>query len=158
MRFTAIDGLHFYHIHFNNGKMGHMATTRDGNNKSTIMMFAICENESNASWSFFADCGRRFGAQKYFDLDKSVIIHDRMKGIQRFHERFQKAVSIWCFDHLARNVYTHIGGRKKLPKTLLWACHREETHNLWFLELQKIHKISRKAAEYLFKLIRFSLH
>ena len=93
--FSMVDGTHMHHVHYRDG-VAHMCTTLDGNNRTILLAAAICETESSSTWAYFGEKCLQAGLGKYLDQALSVVMHDRMKGIQRFMEFFPKAKDLEC--------------------------------------------------------------
>ena len=145
--FSVIDGCHFKHIIFRDG-VAHMCTTIDGNNKALLLATAICETESNDTWSWFGSECKKIVLFNYFKLPKSVIMHDRMKGIDKFLEYFP-AVSLECYHHIISNIYKHAGGRKNISLKLLWDLRNASTFDEWFQIFKGISRVSLSACDYI---------
>ena len=54
MRFCALDAAFSKHIIYCDGHL-HLLTTRDGNNKVIVLVWALCETESGPTYKWFAD-------------------------------------------------------------------------------------------------------
>ena len=87
MRFSSIDGFHFFHTIFQ--KTGLMFSTRDGNNHTLPLAWCICLVENKENWEYFGKRFRIFKGDKYVNLPGSAIIHDRQKGIPFFVNQFK---------------------------------------------------------------------
>ena len=146
--FSSVDGTHMHHIHYRTG-VAHILTTYDGNNKCIILAMALCETESGGTWDYFGTQGQIFGLGRYLSLPGSVVMHDRMKGIERFMEYFPEAQSVECFLHIINNIYRNAGGKKGIAVQLLWQLRKAETFKLWFEYFKKIGKRSFTAADYI---------
>ena len=53
MRFAAVDAAFSKHTVYRDGQL-HLLTTRDGDNKTIVLAWAICETESKATYEYFA--------------------------------------------------------------------------------------------------------
>ena len=146
--FSYVDGTHMHHIHYRTG-IAHVITTYDGNNKCIILAIALCETESCDTWDYVGAQATFFGLGRYFSLPDSVIIHDRMKGIERFMDHFPEATHMECFKHIVNNIYSHARGRSGIPVQFLWQLRKAETWNAWFDVFKKIGNRSLQAAEYI---------
>ena len=104
-----------------------MCTTLDGNNRTILLAAAICETESSSIWAYFGGKCLQAGLGEYLDQALSVVMHDRMKGIQRFMQFFPKAKDLECWRHIIDNIYRHLGGTKGLGVKLLW-CSPTSRH------------------------------
>ena len=146
--FSMVDGTHMHHVHYRDG-VAHMCTTLDGNNRTILLAAAICETESASTWAYFGEKCLQAGLGKYLDQALSVVMHDRMKGIQRFMEFFPKAKDLECWRHIIDNIYRHLGGTKGLGVKLLWAIRKAETFHEWEKHFNVVADISAKAADYI---------
>ena len=130
MGFSSVDGTHMHHVHYRQG-VAHLITTYDGNNKCIVLAIAICESESSDTWDYVGRHAKIFGLGRYFSLPDSVIIHDRMKGIERFLAHFPSLKSLECFKHIINNIYAKAGGRSGVPVLWLWELRKAETFGAW---------------------------
>ena len=145
--FSAVDGTHMHHVHFRNG-IAHLFSTLDGNNKQLLLSLAVCETESKETWQYFGEQNLRWGLGRYVCRPLSVVMHDRMKGIEAFMKLFPEAIHLECFRHIIDNIYAKAGGRKGLPVELLWQLRKAETFENWMEILGKISDINYNAAWY----------
>ena len=146
--FSAVDGTHMHHVHFRNG-IAHLCSTLDGNNKELLLSLAVCETESKETWMYFGQQNLRWGLGRYVCKPLSVVMHDRMKGIEAFMDLFPEAIHLECFRHIIDNIYQHNGGKKGLPVQMLWQLRKAETFENWLEILGKISDISFPAAYYI---------
>ena len=135
------------HVHFRNG-IAHLFSTLDGNNKQLLLSLTVCETESKETWQYFGEQNLRWGLGRYVCRPLSVVMHDRMKGIEAFMKLFPEAIHLECFRHIIGNIYTKAGGRKGLPVELLWQLRKVETFENWMEILGKISDINYNAAWY----------
>ena len=137
-----------HHVHFRDG-IAHLFSTLDGNNKELLLSLAVCETESKETWKYFGEQNLRWGLARYVCRPLSVVIHDRMKGIEAFMALFPEATHLECFRHIIGNIYAHAGGRTGIPVEVLWQLRRAETFENWREILGKISDINFKAAMYI---------
>ena len=116
--FSAVDGTHMYHVHYRDG-ITHLCSTLDGNNRELLLCLAVCETESNATWEYFGEKSLQWGLNRYLCKPLSLVMHDRMKGIEKFMEFFPEANHLECFRHIIGNIYRAAGGRSGIALELL---------------------------------------
>ena len=107
MRFAAVDAAFSKHTVYRDGQL-HLLTTRDGNNKTIALAWAICETESSATYEYFATKCHEAGVGRYLS-SKAIIFSDRQKGIKRFHAKFPAKIGR-CFKHIIENCQKNIHG------------------------------------------------
>ena len=54
MKVSAVDAAFSKHIVYREGYL-HLLTTRDGNNKTIVLAWAVCETESGDTYMYFSD-------------------------------------------------------------------------------------------------------
>ena len=124
--FSVVDGTHMHHVHYRDG-IAHLCSTLDGNNRELLLSLAVCETESGDTWRYFGEKNLQWGLGRYLCMPLSVVMHDRMKGIEYFMDFFREARDLECFRHIIANIYSAAGGRRGLAVELLWQLRRAET-------------------------------
>ena len=103
INFSSIDATGSKHVIFRSGQYI-IFTTRDGNNKLLPVAIAVVEGETAEAYQYFMDHLFKWGGQKYFNLEDSVTISDRCKGLEEVHKALNKAFVMYCFKHIIPNV------------------------------------------------------
>ena len=116
--FSAVDGTHVHHVHYRDG-IAHLCSALDGNNRELLLHLTVCETESNATWEHFGEKSMQWGLSRYPCKPLSLIMHDRMKDIEKFMEFFPEANHLECFRHIIGNIYRAAGGRSGIALELL---------------------------------------
>ena len=81
MRFSAVDSAFSKHTIYRDGQM-HLLTTRDGNNKTIVLAWAICETESSATYEYFAEqCHGRYCQDTLLDLQSTSATAKRASDL-----------------------------------------------------------------------------
>ena len=146
MKISAVDACFFKHVIYKDGYL-HLLTTKDGNNKTLVLAWAICETESGDTYTYFAEQCHLAGLSRYLG-GSSIIFSDRMKGIRKFHERFQGAIGR-CFNHIIGNCEKHLrGSHETFSPELAWALQRAQTEVEYKVQLRALRRESARAARY----------
>ena len=114
-----------HHVHFRDG-IAHLCSTLDGNNHDILLSLAVCETESKATWTYFGEKNLQWGLGTYLCKPLSLVMHDRMKGIEAFMALFPEATHLECYRHIVGNIYSAAGGRSGLALELLWQLRRAQ--------------------------------
>lgn len=147
MKFSAVDAAFSKHPVYRDG-MPHLLTTRDGDNKTIVLAWAICETESGDTYEYFATRCHEAGLSRYLSRS-GIIFSDRQKGIKQFHEKFTSKIGR-CFQHIIGNCQKHlVGSNQTFTVQTAWALQRAPTEAAYKLALQKLHDESPLAAKYL---------
>ena len=107
-RVAGVDAAFSKHTVYRDGQL-HLLTTKDGNNKTLILAWAICETESSATYEYFATKCHEAGVSRYLS-SKAIVFSDRQKGIKKFHDKFPAKIGR-CFKHIVENCQKHIHGK-----------------------------------------------
>jgi len=146
MRFAAVDAAFSKHTVYRDGQL-HLLTTRDGNNKTLVLAWAICETESSDTYEYFATKCHEAGVSRYLSA-AAIIFSDRQKGIKRFHDEFPSKIGR-CFKHIVENCQKHIhGSGQTFTQSAAWALQRAATEAEYKLALAKLKRESPLAAKY----------
>ena len=146
MRFSAVDACFSKHTIFRDGYM-HVLVTKDGNNHNLPLAWAICETESSATYSWFAEQCWNAGLGRYLN-SKSVVYSDRQKGIEHFFNRF-RAYHTHCFKHILDNCRKHVkGSGTTFEDKTAWLMRNADSYRGFKHYLQAIRAVCPKAADY----------
>ena len=146
MKVSAVDAAFSKHTVYREGYL-HLLTTKDGNNKTIALAWAICETESGDTYDYFSTKCHEAGLSRY--LSSGIIFSDRQKGIKRFHEKFNAKVGR-CFMHIIGNCEKHIrGSGQSFKRTSAWAVRDAATESEYRTALQRLKRQSPLAAKYL---------
>ena len=146
MRFAAVDAAFSKHTVYRDGQL-HLLTTRDGNNKTIALAWAICETESSATYEYFATKCHEAGVGRYLSA-QAIIFSDRQKGIKRFHAKFPAKIGR-CFKHIIENCQKRIrGSGQSFTQKSAWALQRAETEAEYKRALAKLTRECPLAARY----------
>ena len=146
MKVSAVDAAFSKHTVYREGYL-HLLTTKDGNNKTIILAWAICETESSHTYEYFSNKCHEAGLSRYLS-GTSVIFSDRQKGLKTFHDKFQ-AKTARCFKHIIGNCMKHIHGTGQTfkPQTA-WAVRNAPTEVDYQKALERLKRESPLAAKY----------
>jgi len=146
MRFAAVDAAFSKHTVYRDGQL-HLLTTRDGDNKTIVLAWAICETESKATYEYFATKCHEAGVTRYLSA-AAIIFSDRQKGIKRFHAKFPSKIGR-CFKHIIENCQKKIYGKgQSFTQSSAWALQRAPTEAEYKLALAKLTCECPLAAQY----------
>ncbi len=146
LRFSAVDAAFSKHSIYRDGFL-HLLTTRDSNNKVLVLAWAICETESGDTYDWFAAKCHEAGLSRYLS-DQGSLWSDRMKGIEKFTEKFKAHVGK-CMNHIIGNARKHVkGSGRTFTDESAWALQRAKTRPEYDKELAKITQQSPAAAFY----------
>jgi len=146
MKFSAVDAAFSKHPIYRDGML-HLLTTRDGNNKTIVLAWAICETESGDTYDYFARQCHLAGLSRYLSA-ATLIVSDRQKGIKRFHDAFA-AKEGRCFNHIIGNCQKHISGSgQSFNVAMAWALQRAPTETEYKAQLLILKRQSPLAAKY----------
>ena len=146
MKFSAVDAAFSKHPVYRDGMM-HLLTTRDGNNKTIVLAWAICETESSETYKYFATQCHEAGLSRYLSAS-SIIFSDRQKGIKSFHDKFNSKIGR-CFNHIIGNCQKHlVGSGQTFTVQSAWAVQKAPTEDAYKLALQRLKRESPRAAKY----------
>ena len=102
-----------------------LITTKDGDNKTNTLAWAICETESGNTCEYFSNKCYETDLSRYLS-GTSAIFSDRQKGIKKFHDKFQSKIGR-CFNHIIGNCRKHIHGTgQTLNVKSAWALLRND--------------------------------
>ena len=85
-----------------------MITTRDGDNKTIVLAWSICETESSDTYEYFTTKCHKTGLSRYLSA-AGVIFSDRQKDIKSFHVKFTSKIGR-CFHHIIGNCQKRLHG------------------------------------------------
>jgi len=146
MKFSAVDAAFSKHPVYRDGML-HLLTTRDGDNKTIVLAWAICETESAETYKYFATKCHEAGLSRYLS-SAGIIFSDRQKGIKSFHDKFTSKIGR-CFHHIIGNCNTHLKGTGQTFKVeSAWALQRASTEAAYKLALRRVKRESPLAAKY----------
>ena len=146
MRFNALDAAHSKHSIYRQGYL-HCLSTRDGDNKNTIVCWATCETESGDTYEWFGKEVKAAGLKRYMN-SKSMTYSDRAKGLEEFHRQF-KSHPGRCIKHIIKNAHLHLrGSGQKFQDKTIFALQAAETKAEWDEQLEVLRQESQLAAEY----------
>ena len=146
MRFAGVDAAFSKHTVYRDGQL-HLLTTRDGNNKTIALAWAICETESSATYEYFATKCHEAGVGRYLSA-QAIIFSDRQKGIKRFHDKFPAKIGR-CFKHIIENCQKHVhGSGQSFTQSSAWALQRAATEAEYKRALAKLTRECPLAARY----------
>ena len=146
MRFSAVDAAFSKHTIYRDGQM-HLLTTRDGNNKTIVLAWAICETESSATYEYFAEQCHAAGLSRYLN-GSSIIFSDRQTGIRSFHDKFASKIGR-CFNHIIGNCNKHLSGTgETFTVASAWAVQKAPTEAEYKRALARLKRQSPRAAKY----------
>ena len=114
-----------------------MLTTRDGDNKTIALAWAVCETESGDTYKYFSGKCHEAGMTRYLNAS-SIIFSDRQKGIKVFHNKFPAKVGR-CFQHIIENCRKHLHGSGQT-----FQAERD-----YKLQLERLKRESPRAAKYM---------
>ena len=147
MRFSAVDAAFSKHIVYREGYL-HLLTTRDGNNKTIVLAWAVCETESGDTYKYFSDKCHEAGMTRYLNAS-SIIFSDRQKGIKVFHNKFPAKVGR-CFQHIIENCRKHLhGSGQTFQAKTAWEVRGAPTERDYKLQLARLKRESPRAAKYI---------
>ena len=147
MRFSAVDAAFSKHIVYREGYL-HLLTTRDGNNKTIALAWAVCETESGDTYKYFSDKCHEAGMTRYLNAS-SIIFSDRQKGIKVFHNKFPAKVGR-CFQHIIENCRKHLhGSGQTFQAKTAWEVRNAPTQRDYKLQLERLKRESPRAAKYI---------
>ena len=145
-RVAGVDAAFSKHTVYRDGQL-HLLTTKDGNNKTLILAWAICETESSATYEYFATKCHEAGVSRYLS-SKAIVFSDRQKGIKKFHDKFPAKIGR-CFKHIVENCQKHIHGKgQSFSLKSAWALQRAPTETDYKQALAKLKSESAAAAKY----------
>ena len=146
MRFSAVDAAFSKHIVYREGYL-HLLTTRDGDNKTIVLAWAVCETESGDAYKYFSSKCHEAGLTRYLN-GSSIIFSDRQKGIKEFHDKFPAKVGR-CFKHIIENCRKHVHGTGQNFKVqTAWALRNAATEAEYKVALARLKRESPRAAKY----------
>ena len=146
MRFAAVDAAFSKHTVYRDGQL-HLLTTRDGNNQTIALAWAICETESSATYEYFATKCHEAGVGRYLSA-QAIIFSDRQKGIKNFHAKFPAKIGR-CFKHIIENCQKHVrGSGQSFTQSSAWALQRAPTEAEYKRALAKLTLECPRAARY----------
>ena len=146
MKISAVDACFFKHVIYKDGYL-HLLTTKDGNNKTLVLAWCVCETESGDTYKYFAEQCHLAGLSRYLGA-ASIIFSDRQKGIRQFHEKFNAQVGR-CFNHIIGNAEQHLkGSGQTFAVPSAWALQRAKTEAEYKTKLALLRRESPLAAAY----------
>ena len=146
MRFAAVDAAFSKHTVYRDGQL-HLLTTRDGDNKTIVLAWAVCETESGPTYEYFAAKCHEAGVSRYLS-SAAIIFSDRQKGIKSFHDKFPSAIGR-CFNHIIDNCQKHLrGSGQTFSLSAAWALQKAPTEGEYKEALEKLKRESPRAATY----------
>jgi len=146
MKFSAVDAAFSKHTVYREGYL-HLLTTKDGNNKTIVLAWAICETESGDTYEYFATKCHDAGLSRYLS-SAGVIFSDRQKGIKKFHDKFQAKIGR-CFKHIIGNCQKHLkGSGQTFEEKTAWALRNAPTEAGYQVALARLKLESPRAAKY----------
>ena len=95
--YFGVDACFSKHHIFQQGYL-HLLTMRDGNAHQMPLAWAMCETESGTTYEWFALWCKKAGLGQVLHAG-TLIMSDRMKGIEKFMEAFLAWVGS-CFKHI----------------------------------------------------------
>ena len=147
IRFSAVDAAFSKHIVYREGYL-HLLTTRDGNNKTIALAWAVCETESGDTYKYFSGKCHEAGMTRYLNAS-SIIFSDRQKGIKTFHNKFPAKVGR-CFQHIVENCRKHLhGSGQNFQAKTAWEVRNAPTERDYKLQLERLKRESPRAAKYM---------
>jgi len=146
IRFSAVDAAFSKHTVYREGYL-HLLTTRDGDNKTIALAWAICETESGDTYKYFSSKCHEAGLSRYLS-STSIIFSDRQKGIKNFHDKFA-AKTGRCFKHIIDNCKKQVNGTgQTFQDKTAWALRNAPTEVQYNLALVRLQRESPVAAKY----------
>ena len=146
IRFSAVDAAFSKHTVYREGYL-HLLTTKDGNNKTIVLAWAICETESGDTYKYFSSKCHEAGLTRYLGR-AGVIFSDRQKGITKFHDKFPAKIGR-CFKHIIGNCQKQLNGTGQTFNTkTAWAVRDAPTEAKYKVALARLKRESPRAAKY----------
>ena len=146
MKFAGVDAAFSKHNVYRDGQL-HLLTTRDGDNKTLVLAWAICETESSETYEYFATKCHEAGLTRYLS-GAAIIFSDRQKGIKSFHDKFPSKIGR-CFNHIIDNCQKHLhGSGQTFTLSTAWNLQKAPTEAEYKLALAKLKRESPRAAKY----------
>ena len=146
MKFSAVDAAFSKHTVYREGYL-HLLTTKDGNNKTIVLAWAVCETESGDTYEYFSTKCHDAGLSRYLS-SAGVIFSDRQKGIKKFHDKFHAKIGR-CFKHIIGNCQKHLkGSGQTFQDKTAWALRNAPTEAGYQLALARLKLESPLAAKY----------
>lgn len=144
--YFGVDACFSKHHIFQQGYL-HLLTMRDGNAHQMPLAWAMCETESGTTYEWFALWCKKAGLGQVLHAG-TLIMSDRMKGIEKFMEAFLAWVGS-CFKHITGNCKSHIAGTgRSFNMGLAWELQEARTYEAFRAKLTQIAAQSPRAAEY----------
>ena len=146
MKLSAVDACFSKHPVYRDGML-HLLTTKDGNNKTLVLAWCVCETESADTYEYFAEQCHLAGLSRYLGA-ASIIFSDRQKGIRQFHDKFNAKIGR-CFNHIIGNCEKHLNrSGQTFTVQSAWALQRANTEAEYKAKLALLRRESALAATY----------
>ena len=148
LRHSSADATSSKHVLWRSGQYLFLIT-RDSNNKYLPLACAIVPGETKEAYQYFARELKKWGADKYLNLEESSIISDRDKGLEQLHLAFELAHHLSCFKHIVPNCKRQAG---KTKDGIAWAMQRAQSKDEYLEFLENMRVFNPEAAKYLHSL------